>query len=251
MPPPPGLSVPAGSDIARRFAVHRNNVVASLVDALASAFPVTRALVGDTFFRAMARERVLADPPRSPLLSGYGDGLAAFIGGFTPAASVPYLADVARLEQLRIDAFNAADAIPVDIAAFAALAADAEQLAVTAIGLHPSARWMRSRHAVLSIWQAHQSHEDMRDTDLAGIKLDRAEDVLVTRDSELQLHCRSLPAGGVALLDALRDGQPLGVAVAAALADDDAADIATLLALLMHESLVVELIRPSVPPPEH
>ena len=53
-PAPPGLRAWNGSDPARRFAVHRNNVVASLVSALADGFPVVQALVGEEFFRAMA-----------------------------------------------------------------------------------------------------------------------------------------------------------------------------------------------------
>ena len=54
LPCPAGLCVPAGADLARRFDVHRNNVVASLVEALADSFPVVLALVGEDFFRATA-----------------------------------------------------------------------------------------------------------------------------------------------------------------------------------------------------
>jgi Putative DNA-binding domain len=46
----------------RRFAVYRNNVVAGLVDALARRFPVVCRLVGDEFFRAMARVYATARP---------------------------------------------------------------------------------------------------------------------------------------------------------------------------------------------
>ena len=57
---PPGLRSWNGSDPGARFAVHRNNVVVSLIDALADGFPVTQELVGEAFFRAMARVHVLA-----------------------------------------------------------------------------------------------------------------------------------------------------------------------------------------------
>jgi len=129
----PTLSVPSalkgggGHDAERRFAVHRNNFVVGLVDALAESFPVTQALVGQAFFRGMARERVLADPPRSPLLTDYALGFADFVAGFAPAAVVPYLADVARIEALRIQAYHAADAVPLPGAAYEGLLADPEQ----------------------------------------------------------------------------------------------------------------------------
>lgn len=55
LPCPGGLSTWNGSAPATRFAVYRNNVTVSLVDALADTFPVLQALVGEEFFRAMAR----------------------------------------------------------------------------------------------------------------------------------------------------------------------------------------------------
>ena len=42
LPPPTGLTAWNGSDPATRFAVYRNNVVVSLIDALADTYPVTQ-----------------------------------------------------------------------------------------------------------------------------------------------------------------------------------------------------------------
>jgi hypothetical protein len=98
----------------RRFAVYRNNVAVGLVDALARRFPATQRIVGEEFFRAMARLYVQAEPPRSPLLMQYGDTFADFIARFPPAAEIVYLVDVARLEAARTRAHHAADAAPLD-----------------------------------------------------------------------------------------------------------------------------------------
>ena len=84
LPPPDGLVAWNGSDPARRFAVYRNNVVVSLVDALADTFAVTQELVGEAFFRAMARVFALADPPKSRLMAFYGESFPNFIAGFPP-----------------------------------------------------------------------------------------------------------------------------------------------------------------------
>ncbi|MBP0650496.1 putative DNA-binding domain-containing protein, partial [Mycobacterium tuberculosis] len=51
-PVPAGLEGRDGRPAGRRFAVYRNNVVVSLIDALAARFPVVAMLVGDAFFRA-------------------------------------------------------------------------------------------------------------------------------------------------------------------------------------------------------
>ena len=70
---PPGLFAWNGSDPAARLAVYRNNVIASLVDALADGFPVVQELVGAEFFRAMAAVFVRQTPPRTRVLAQYGD----------------------------------------------------------------------------------------------------------------------------------------------------------------------------------
>lgn len=121
---PPGIVTRNQSDPARRLAVYRNNVMVSLVDALAQTFPVTQTLVGEDFFRALCQVFVRQNPPRVRVLSSYGDELPGFIRQFTPAASLPYLADVARLEMLRLQALHAADAPAMATHDIAALVQD-------------------------------------------------------------------------------------------------------------------------------
>ena len=87
-----------GSDPVQRFAVYRNNVTVSLMQALADTFPVTLAVVGDLRFRDLARAFVRTQPPRSPVLAGYGRGFAAFVADHEAAARWPCLPDLARLE---------------------------------------------------------------------------------------------------------------------------------------------------------
>ena len=112
-PVPAAVKGAAQGRVERRFAVHRNTVAASLIEALQARFPVVQRLVGEDFFRAMARAFVALEPPSSPLLFLYGESFAAFIARFTPAAPLPYLADVARLEYARGLAYHAADREPL------------------------------------------------------------------------------------------------------------------------------------------
>jgi Putative DNA-binding domain len=236
---PAGVRVDAGIDPQRRFAVHRNNVVVALVDVLAAAFPVTQALVGEAFFRAMARERLRIDPPCSPIVTEYGAGFAEFIAGFAPAADVPYLADMARLEWLRAQAYHAADAMPVSTDAYLALLNTPARLADTCVTLHPACHWLHSDYAVHSIWNAHQRVDDPGDADLGAIRIDAPEDVLVMRP-QWDVQVTALPVGGITWLDALRDGWPLGAALAR-VADGDAAWIQSLLQLIIRHQLVIQL----------
>lgn len=227
-----------GQDQQRRFAVHRNNVVVSLVDALAGSFPVSQALVGERFFRAMARARVLADPPRSPVLIDYAQGFADFIAGFAPAAGVPYLADVARIEALRVRAYHAADASPVPASLYRELVAAPGALAAACIALHPACHWLRSNYAAHSIWLAHQGLEDLASASLVGIEIERAEDVLIVRP-EFEVAVSTLPRGAIQFLDALRAGQTLASAFAAAQAAVDDLDTGELFTVLIQHGLAV------------
>ena len=199
-PAPPGLRSWNGSDPAARFAVHRNNVVSSLVDALADAFPVVQELVGAEFFRAMAGVFVRRAPPRSPVLAWYGDGFADFIEGFEPARSVAYLADVARLEYARVLAWHAGDAEPVKADAVARALASGEDIAELKLAFHPSVQLLVSRHAVVSIWGAHQGLGD-----LAEVEVGRAETALVLRPA-LEVLVLALAPGAADFMRIRRDG---------------------------------------------
>jgi hypothetical protein len=134
----------------KRFAVYRNNVVVSLVNALRTRFPATEKIVGAEFFFAMARLFVTEHPPRSRILSEYGDDFPDFIAHFEPAAELCYLPDVARLEAARTRAYHAADAEPVLPDALAAI--DPARIAGMRLTLHPSLQIVRSRHPVVTIW---------------------------------------------------------------------------------------------------
>lgn len=142
-----------GDAPAGRFQIHRNNVFASLIGALADAYPVLKRLVGEEFFTAMAREFILTEQSRSPILALYGAEFPGFIERFEPARSVAYLADVARLEQARLKSLNAADARALDAAD---LTSDGSQLLTLKLRPHPALQLVSSVHPVYSIWLANQ-----------------------------------------------------------------------------------------------
>ena len=223
-----------------RLAVHRNTFVGTLVEALADSFPVTRALAGATFFDAMARACVLEAPPRSPMLTDFALSFPAWVCRFAPAAGTPVLAEMAQLEALRMHAFHAADAEPLGLEAFHPLACDAALLERTGVRLHPAARWLPARHALLSLWRAHDLAEDPERVDLSALDAGRAEHVLVHRP-RLAVDMLLLPPGGAAFLDALAAGGSIAAAFAAATLADAGAQAAALFSLLLHNGLAVEL----------
>jgi hypothetical protein len=235
LPPPAGLCAWNGSDPARRFAVYRNNVTASLIDALADTFPVTQELVGRDFFRAMAAIYVREQPPRSRVLAFYGQTLPRFIQQFPPASSVPYLADVARLELLRVSAFHAADARPLDGEALTERLARAGELELVHLQLHPSLRLLGSAWAVASLWGAHQGL-----VNISTVDPKTAEQVVILRP-ELQVQVRRLETADFEFLTRLQNQQSLGDAAANIYAAHPEFKLVQTLAFLVRQGAIAGL----------
>lgn len=243
---PPGLTTWNGSAPEQRFAIYRNNVIVGLIDALADNFPVTQELVGEQFFRAMARQFVRAEPPRSPVLALYGNGFAEFIAAFPAAAGLPYLADVARLELLRVEAWHAADAEPLSADTMGSLLAAAEALPEARFVLHPSLRLLRSRHAVVALWTAHQSESAA--LALAKVDPDQTEIALVRRDG-LGVEISSISVGAAEFIECLHQGRSFGHAAQQALSADLQFDLAETLGSLIRGGLLVSVTTEGSAPP--
>jgi hypothetical protein len=226
----------------RRLDIHRNNVVHTMVEALRATFPAVERLVGPEFFAAMARAHLAAEPPSSPLLFRYGGGLAPFIEGFAPARSVPYLADVARLEWARLQAHHAADAEPARLEALAALPPEA--LEGTRLALHPSLSLVRSRWPVVSLWAASTDRGDPAEVDLA-----RGEDAAVLRPA-LAVETRRLPEGAAPFLAALAEGRTLAGAATEASAQQAAFDPGEHIAGLFELGAIAAIRAPGAGAPE-
>jgi hypothetical protein len=242
-PVPSGITAHNAAVPTRRFAVYRNNVVASLVKAIENRFPVVEKIVGAEFFVAMARVFVTQQPPRSPLLATYGDEFAAFISGFRPADDLPYLADVARIEAARTRSYHAADATPIDPGRFATL--DPNAIAAIRIDLHPSMEVVRSPSPIVTIWAMNSGERE-----LAPIETWRGEDALIARPN-LEVEVRALPPGGAAFLLACAAGRPLGEAAEAAVTDDFNFDLTENLAGLIGSGLVRDIILPQPKKPSN
>src|ERR1700756_4016216 len=140
-PTPGGVMGPRGKGAVRRYNVYRNNVTVSLIDALVAIYPAVQRITGTEFFRAMARFHIRATPPTSPLLFEYGHDFPAFIEQYEFAQSMPYLADTARIERAWLDAYHAADAMPLAPEALAAV--PPERLAEVVFTPHPATRIVR------------------------------------------------------------------------------------------------------------
>lgn len=202
--PPACIGGRAGQASARRYAVYRNNVTVSLIDALAAIYPAVQRITGVEFFRAMARFYVREMPPASPLLFDYGRDFPAFIERYEYAREMPWLADTARIERAWLDAYHAADAEPLLPQAMAQFPAD--RLMELVFAPHPATRIVRSRFSALTIFCANRGEASAGSIDAAA-----PEDAMITRPDH-EVVVRRLPPGGQAFLSKLMSGRPLGQA---------------------------------------
>ncbi len=237
VPPPVDVVGPDGGPAPRRFAVYRNNVLGALGNALAESFPAVERIVGEDFFRVMARTYVLETPPTSPVLMDYGVTFADFIAGFEPAASLRYLPDVARIERAWRESYHAADAAPLAPPAFAEV--PEEELPDIVLDPHPSLRLVPSRFPAVTIWRMN-----VTDGPITPVDFSVGEDALIVRP-DVEVEVRVVPPGGVAFVTALLAGETLGTAAEAGQSADARFDLAGNLAGLIGAGAFVEIRRGS------
>ncbi len=216
----------AGIPFDRRMDVYRNNIHASLIDALESAFPVVMRLVGTEFFRAMAREFLRDHMPERRTLIGFGHAMPDFLDGFEPVAMLPYLGDVARLELAWLVSHHAADDEPLGADELSVISPG--EMADLRFDIHPAVQTVSSSFPVWTIWQANRGEEKPDSIDLAV----GGETVLLLR-SRLVVEAHCIGQDVATFVDAVGVGKSLGVAVEEAIQVSTAFDLAQVLHLLL------------------
>jgi hypothetical protein len=192
------------------FAIYRNTAMRACLDALEANYPAVVCLVGRDWFRAAAAVHVVQSPPRDARLFVYGDDFADFIEAFPPAAGLPYLADVARLDRLSLESLFAADVGVLRPDGLTGL--DPDALGARRLPLHPATRLFAATTPAVTIWQASRAGVAVND-DLVW----DAEFAVVTR-TDLEVVVTPVSASALHLLEAIGAGASLADAALSTLA---------------------------------
>ncbi len=208
------------------FAVYRNTVMKGCIDALQANYPAVVRLVGEEWFRVAATVYAREALPADPTLLRYGAGFADFLARFEPAAELPYLPGVARLDRYWTEAHAAPDANALDPARISRLAPSA--LARTTLRLHPAARWAWFADGpIYTIWSRNRAD---------GVPADgldwQAEGALLVRPRDA-VEWVAFDAAGCAFLDACAAGVTLAEAARATLEVKGNANLARLMSNLL------------------
>ncbi len=187
--------------------------------ALYEDYPALAWYLGQEAFEAFARAYLDACPPDSFTLRDLGNRIADFAdgyAGFSPDEAGP-ARDLARFERAFVDVFDGPDAEPVTLEAVQALPAEAWPAA--RLTLQPGLTVVSLAHPVHPIRTAVKQGQ----TPSRAIAPAPTE-VALWRGADLKVHYKSIDAAEARIVAALRDGLPLGDAIAgAAAALDEAA----------------------------
>lgn len=214
-----------------RLGLYRGNLSATWDRALAAAFPVVRALMGEEFFAALSRAYGRAHPAQDPDLNRFGATFADFLAGFEHVADYPYLPDMARLEWLLHRAHYAPDGEPLGAAALAALGP--EEFEQARLALHPACVPYQSRWSTVTLWHAHQEDSavdfpaDLAVPECAAITRPRWKSRIVQLD-----------AATYAALAVLAQGATVGAALDAAFDADENVDMGAMFRLWIAEGML-------------
>lgn len=229
--PVPGEVTPRQRSRATRcFNIYRNNVYASLVTSVLAKFPVVQKLVGVDFANAAARHYVEHDPPSCPVLLWYGAAFPEFLEAFEPAQSVPYLADVARLEWAISEAYSAADAPFVTADALWSLG---DVLGTATLTLHPAVRMIVSPFPAYSIWAANAAEQSSQNL----CAFSGGETALIVRPA-FDVRVIQLGPEAANFIRALKRGATIDTATSEAFAADAAFDLASTLVTLVSSGAI-------------
>jgi len=212
----------AGISAGERLSVYHHNVVGNLVDALAETFSATQKLVGEEFFRGMARQFVPASLPVIANLNVYGADFPAFIEAYAPARELPYLAEVARFEWLWHEAYLAPDdaaLMPRDVAQLAP-----DDYPGLRIRLRSSARLLAADYPVDAIWRWCEDGGEADAPDMGA-----GDHFLLLVRPALDVQIAQLSAAEYRMLLSLSAGDTFEAAAGYALEEDAGFDLAAFL----------------------
>jgi len=138
-------------DPAARVGIYQGMYVWRLCDVLREDFPKLAAALGDDF-QELARRYLAAHPSEYPSVREFGRHLPDFLRDDPLADARPWLADLARLELARVNAFDAPDAVPLRAADLAAVAP--EDWSGLCFAVVPSFGFVDASWPVHEVWAA-------------------------------------------------------------------------------------------------
>lgn len=140
-----------------QIAIHRTNANNARIRALEESHPVCMKILGERYFRQVAKAFIRAHPSRHPDLNRYGEELSAFIAELAQTRAelqdFAYLPDLAQLEYLHHRCYYRKDDVRADRARLERAGAAGR---APRVFLNHTVALMTSAFPVAEIWRAHR-----------------------------------------------------------------------------------------------
>lgn len=195
-----------------RLNIYRNSILGGISSGLMGIYPVCNRLVGDTFFTHMVAGYLRQYPSGSADMGDYGgflaDYLEVFLVKINQQQALQYLPDVARLEWLWHQAFNAVE-MSLEARKIFPLSELAnirsEQQGKIIFKLQPSLGLLSSHYPIDQIWQVNQ----LEGNDAGEIELNEEyREFVIWRSADFSMHIETISiAGGLVFLKDIQQGQ--------------------------------------------
>lgn len=198
------------------FNIYRNGFYRACIDALASNYPAIVTLLGDTYFRTMAKVYVIEWPPEVGTLAGYGENFAEFIEMTSLSHNLPYLADVARLDRAWLEVYFSFVSTPLSAENIAEMASSGVEIDLERLTLSRSSALLSLQYPVAEVWRKLKDFGHIQK--VVELPKERENILLWRYDSEVML--RTLQAKEYQFFSSFKDGLILEQAIEQAYGTD-------------------------------
>ncbi len=183
--------------------LYKNNCMSFLKDRLRNLYPTVSSLVGEGFFKTLMHHYIQLNPSRSGDLNEYGGEFAEFVSKFPAAQTVPYLADVARIEWSWSLLSVAEDNAAFELEKLEGIAP--KQFQNLILVLQTAFCAVASQYPIVDIWELSQANSD----DESSVSLDDGEQFVLLHRSADDVEMQEISAADYHFISYLYEGLTL------------------------------------------
>lgn len=216
------------------LSVYRNGYLKTCTDALASSYPVVQSLVGEDYFRGVARAYVEAHPPTKGTLVGYGKDLAEFLRSRSDKHELVYLADAAAIDEAWLSSYFAEEVSALTAADIESMNSEGIDVSAVRVTLTPPTRLVSLDHHIAATWALLREQGALTQS----IRLEEGGNVAMLWRLNGKIHIKELDPAESAFMSKLAETATLEAAATKAFEIDEAFDLSTTFSALLQNYIL-------------
>ena len=214
--------------------VYRNGFRKTCTDALTASYPTVSALVGEDYFRVLARAYAKSYPPTTGTLVGYGSHFAEFLRSMSDEHKLADLPDAAAIDAAWLVSFFAEEAVALSPANVEAMVSDGIDVSKTRVTLTPPTQLVSLSHHIVETWIQIRQQGKLT----SGVSLREGDNMAMIWRLGGQIQIKALSNAESAFLNTLAGVETLEMAAVAALEIDESFNLATTFAALLRNHIL-------------